>query len=149
MDDIAALVDRVRRQYDDECFACGRDNPLGLHLDDFARQDDTVTASFTPRAEYRGTEGVLHGGVAAAALDELLVWAGILTHGVMSVTGTLDLRFRRPATMGQAFQVRARVDERRGRRLLASGEMIDAAEREVVTASGLFLVTAEIGERLD
>lgn len=149
MGDIASLVDRVRRQYDDECFACGRDNPLGLHLDEFSLEGKTVTATFTPRAEYRGTDGILHGGVAATALDELLVWAGILTLGVMSVTGTLDLRYRRPATMGQTFRVRARVDERRGRRLLASGEIVDAERQEVITATGLYLVTAEISDQLD
>lgn len=148
MPDIAALVDRVRRRYDDECFACGRDNPLGLHLDGFTLDGDTVGARFAPRQEYRGTENVLHGGVAATAVDELLVWAGILTHGVMSVTGTLELRYRLPAGMEQQFVVSGRVDERRGRRLRVSGEMLDGHGAKVVTATGLYLVTAEVSELL-
>lgn len=148
MPDIAALVDRVRRRYDDECFACGRDNPIGLHLDHFTLEDDTVGARFTPRPEFRGTENVLHGGVAATALDELLVWAGILTHGVMSVTGTLDLRYKKPAGMTEQFVVLGRVDERRGRRLKVSGEMFNDEGAEVVAASGLYVVTAEVAELL-
>lgn len=107
-----------------------------------------MSARFVPRPEYRGTENVLHGGVAATAVDELLVWAGILTHGVMSVTGTLDLRYRHPAAMDQTFLAHGRVDERRGRRLRVSGELSDEQGVPVVTASGLYLVTSEVAELL-
>ena len=94
--DIAEFVDRIRRHYDDGCFACGRDNPIGLHLDDFALDDGVVSARFVPRKEYRGAGVILHGGVAATALDEMLVWAGILTEKVMSVTGRREIRYRKP-----------------------------------------------------
>ncbi|TDI39317.1 MAG: PaaI family thioesterase, partial [Acidobacteria bacterium] len=77
----------MRRHYDDGCFACGRENPLGLHLDGFSLDDGVVSARFDPREEYRGAGISLHGGVAATALDEMLVWAGILDLKVMSVTG--------------------------------------------------------------
>ncbi len=147
MRDIAALVDTVRRRYDDACFACGRDNPLGLHLDDFTFDEGVVTARFQPRAEYRGTPGVLHGGVAATALDEVLVWAGILELGLMSVTGTLDLRYRKPVDVTRALTVRAWVEERRGRRLRLAGELTDGAA-VLVSASGLYLVTDDVSEQL-
>ena len=71
--DIASYVDAVRRHYDDGCFACGRDNPIGLHLDDFSLDEGEVAARFLPRSDYRGSAGGLHGGVTATALDEILV----------------------------------------------------------------------------
>ena len=120
-DDVARLVDAVRRHYDDGCFACGRDNPIGLHLDDFDFEDGQVSARFTPRPEYRGAGITLHGGVAATALDEILVWAGILAEGVLSVTGNIGLRYRRPVHVDDPIVVSARVDERSGRRLRLSG----------------------------
>ncbi len=143
--DTATLVDRIRRHYDDGCFACGRDNPLGLHLDDFALDDGVVSARFDPRADYRGSGTSLHGGVAATALDEMLVWAGILVEKVMSVTGTMQLRYRRPVDVADTIEVRSRLDERRGRRLVVSGELLVDGE-EKVAATGLYLVTADLAE---
>lgn len=146
-DDIAVLVDRIRRHYDDGCFACGRENPIGLHLDDFGLVDGVVSARFDPRLNYRGAGTMLHGGIAATALDEILVWAGILIERVMSVTGTFDLRFRKEVHVTESVEVRARVDERRGRRLLLSGDL--AVDDQVrVQASGIYLVTADVAALL-
>lgn len=143
--DIADFVDRIRRHYDDGCFACGRDNPIGLHLDDFDLVDREVSARFTPRPDYRGAGDVLHGGVAATALDEMLVWAGILTEKVMTVTGRLELRYRKPLQVSDELIVRSRVDELRGKRMTASGELV--VDNDVKTqASGLFLVSADLAE---
>lgn len=141
----ATLVDRLRRHYDDGCFACGRDNPIGLHLDSFEVGDGEVSAAFVPRPDYRGAGNTLHGGVAATALDEILVWAGILLERVMSVTGTMELRYRRPVTVGDSIEVRGRVSERRGRRMMVSGDLVVADEIRV-QASGLYLVTQTLEE---
>lgn len=146
-DDIANLIDRVRRHYDDGCFACGRDNPIGLHLDQFSLTDGTVEAWFTPRPEYRGFVGSLHGGVAATALDEILAWATILNLGFMSVTATLDLRYRSPLTTGRPYCARGRVDDASGRRLRVSGELL-AGDRTAVSARGLYVATAQVGDVL-
>lgn len=146
-EDIAGLVESVRRHYDDGCFACGRDNPIGLHLDDFALDDRQVSARFTPRAEYRGAGNTLHGGVAATALDEILVWAGILTEDVLTVTGSLTLRYRRPVHVEQPIIVSAAVEERRGRRLQITGELT-VADQTRVEGSGLYLVAATLEELL-
>ena len=142
---LETLVDRLRRHYDDGCFACGRDNPIGLHLDSFALDDGVVTAWFDPRPDYRGAGTSLHGGVAATALDEILVWAGLLAEHVMSVTGRMEVRYRRPVETTESIEARGWVDERRGRRLQVSGELrVDDEVR--VAASGLYLVTASLEE---
>lgn len=142
------LVDAIRRHYDDGCFACGRDNPIGLHLDDFRLDDGRVSAVFKPRGDYRGAGTTLHGGVAATALDEILVWAGLLVERVLSVTGTLELRYVRPVDVDESITVAAWVGERRGRRLRLAGELaVDDVLR--VSASGLYLATASLEELLD
>lgn len=145
---VADLVDRVRVKYDDGCFACGRDNPIGLHLDDFSLDGAVVTASFQPRSQFRGTPTTLHGGITATALDEMLVWAAILTHGVMAVTGTLNLRYKGAAQMGQTFRVNAQVDERRGKRLTCSGQLLNSEGLALAEASGLYLVTEDVSSLL-
>lgn len=143
MVDLPTLVDRLRRHYDDGCFACGRDNPIGLHLDDFSIDGCVVSASFRPRPDYRGAGTSLHGGIAATALDEILVWAGLLVEHVMTVTGMMEIRYRRPVEVTEPLTVRARVDDRSGRRLRVSGELL--ADDDVrVEGSGLYLVTSTL-----
>jgi acyl-coenzyme A thioesterase PaaI-like protein len=143
--ELAAQVERIRLEFGDMCFACGRRNEVGLHIDDFTWDGSTVSASFDPRDEYRGAGNVLHGGVAATALDEISVWAGILGEKVLTVTGRIELRFRRPLTVHDRLTARASVDERRGRRLIISGAL-STNDRVAVESSGLFLVSREMHE---
>lgn len=145
--DVERVADRLRRRYDDACFACGRSNPIGLHLDGFSLKDGQVTAWFEPRPEYRGVENSLHGGVVATALDEILVWASVLTHGVVALTATLNLRYRRPTRPQGRYKLQGRVDERRGRRLVLSGELLDGSS-VAVSAQGLYLADEDVSHLL-
>lgn len=144
--DIDRLVDRIRKHYDDGCFACGRENPIGLNLDGFALSAaGEVSAQFTPRVDYRGAGTTVHGGVAATALDEMLVWAGLLNERVLTVTGKLELRFRKPLHVTETIVATSRVGEMRGRRMTASGELsVDGEVR--AEAEGLFIVSADLAE---
>jgi acyl-CoA thioesterase FadM len=77
----------------------------------------------------------------------MLVWAGILVEEVLSVTGNLGLRYRRAVDVDDSIVVSARVDERNGRRLRLSGELV-VGEEVMVEASGLYLVTIPVAEML-
>jgi acyl-coenzyme A thioesterase PaaI-like protein len=143
--ELAARVEQVRLEFGDMCFACGRRNDVGLHIDDFTWDGTTVTGSFDPRAGYQGAGDVLHGGVAATALDEISVWAGILGEGVLTVTGKIELRFRAALTVHDRITAGARVEDRSGRRLRIAG-WLRIADRLAVESSGLFLVTREMHE---
>src|SRR5205085_5369170 len=63
------------------------------------RPSGTLVATFEPDPSWEGVPGYLHGGMAAAVLDECL---GALSHALddlPTMTGTLDLRFRRPVPL--------------------------------------------------
>ena len=134
---------RALRQEYDHCFACGRANPTGLGLDGFEFANGEVSVEFKARPEFAGFADVLHGGIVATVLDEILAWAGILTEGVLTVTGTLDVRFRRPAPPNATYDLSGRVVSRSGSRLKMAGELILDGET-VADASGIYLVHREI-----
>jgi len=139
------LADLLRRSYDDMCFACGRDNPMGIAIRDFDVSGDRVTAWFRPRPEHRGAPGVLHGGVSAAAVDEIAVWAGIVFAGVVTVTGTLDLRYRRPVPIDADLRLEGFLVRQTGRRLELGGRLL-VDGREAVTGSGLYLASTPLAD---
>ena len=130
-------IETVRRDYD-QCFGCGDSNPIGLHLDGFVRHDATVTAQFIPRVDYHGFSDLLHGGIVATALDEIMAWTAILVADTMVMTGKLELRYRKPARVDATFTLLGELVEHRGRRLQLRGRMLDD-DTLVAEASGLFL----------
>ncbi len=134
----------IRESYN-HCFGCGTANPIGLGLDDFARSGNTVTASFLPRLDYHGFADLLHGGIVASALDEIMAWTAVLVEGVMVMTGTLDLRYRKPAQVTSTFVLQGDLQQRRGRRLRINGRMLDDGML-VAEASGLFLTVEDLAE---
>ena len=144
---ISRIVDSLREHTGNGCFACGLANPIGLHIDGFRQREGDVLAGFTARRELQGIIGSLHGGIAATALDEILVWAGIIQEEVLTVTARLEIRYRRPVgNLHGPIRLRARVDERRGRRLTMSGELDPGDGAAAVTASGLYLVSHTVAD---
>ena len=143
---IRNLISEVRAYYGEGCFACGRSNPHGLRMDGFRIEDGFAVAEFSPRAEHRGTEGTLHGGVVTTTLDEISVWASILTLRTMVVTGRLDVRFRRPAMVDDpSLWARGQVKERRGKRVVITAELL-SGKRVCASSEGLFLTTQTLDE---
>lgn len=144
MTELDETVARLKRQYEG-CFGCGVDNDLGLQLSGFRRTGQVVQADWRARPDYRGFGGMLHGGVVTTALDEIMAWTAMLVEGVAVVTGTLDLRFRRPAPVATTYLVEGRLRERRGRRVLLRGRLADrTAGEDVATAEAMFLVREEL-----
>jgi len=118
------------------CFVCGHRNPYGLHL--FFRLDqNTIVADFQPREEHQGFPGVIHGGIVAAVLDEALGRTSLLgNHREWTMTGRLEVRYRRYVPYGPLLRVRATLDIERRRALQASGVLTLAEDESVVLAEG-------------
>ena len=134
------LIPEFRQLYD-QCYACGLANPIGLRLDGFHRISDTeVGATFQPRPEHRGTVDSLHGGVIAAALDEICAWTAVLAADTLAVTARLELRFRKPPNVSDEYQLIGKLQGRSGSRLSIDGALRDGAET-LADAKGLFLAT--------
>jgi uncharacterized protein (TIGR00369 family) len=93
------------------CFACGRANPIGLKLQFRFEGEDYVT-EFEVKPEHQGWTGIVHGGLLATVLDEVmarLLWEKRLN----AITGRLTVRYHRPLSIGDRVQVRGRVTKQR------------------------------------
>jgi acyl-coenzyme A thioesterase PaaI-like protein len=123
------------------CFVCGQRNPFGLHLI-FRLDNNTVVADFQPREEHQGFPGVIHGGIVAALLDEALGRTSVLGNNrEWTMTGRLEVRYRRYVPYGPLLRVRASLDTERRRMQQASGVLTLADDERVVLAeaTGIFL----------
>ena len=119
------------------CFACGQQNPIGLRLR-FTAEGEGIRAEFTPGPQYQGYEGIVHGGIMAAALDDAMANLFHL-RGQEALTARIEVRFRREAPVGQRLIVAARITRERGRMFSAEATLTLADGTPVADATGTFV----------
>lgn len=119
-----------------QCFICGPDNPIGLRLR-FHEDGAGIAADFVPSEAFVGYDGLVHGGVVAAVMDDAManVWAH---RGQPAVTVRLSVKFRRPVRPGQRLRVFAvALSARRGasqrvRAVVSHGDQVVAEGEGIV-----------------
>lgn len=119
-------------------------NPVAPPLD--VRRDPTGSAEsdFHLGAAYEGPPGLVHGGVAALILDQLLGEAAG-AGGKPGMTATLTLTYRRPTPLGP-LHGEARIVRTEDHKTWAVGHIADA-EGVTVEAEGLFILPRWARER--
>jgi len=121
------------------CFVCGESNSLGMKLR-FYDDGDAVRSTFAPRSEHVGFKGVVHGGLLATVLDEIMVWACAVRTKQFAYCAEMTVRFVQPASPGgELTAVGKLVENHRGRMFRASGQLVDSAGTVVVTSTGKYL----------
>ncbi len=108
-----------------------------------------VTGVVTFGSAYEGPPGCVHGGVIAAAFDEVLGFAqGLSGHPGMTASLTID--YRSPTPLRQELRLVGDIDRIDGRKIHVTGELRVAADgRLCAEARGLFLsMPPEVFDRL-
>ncbi len=107
------------------CFVCGRNNPVGLYMRFDHNGTDEVCSEYTVPSQYQGYPGIVHGGVLAAMLDEVVArvsFIGDPHHFMMSVK--LQVLYRQPVPVETPLRVIGRIVRLRGRLGKAEGQVI-------------------------
>lgn len=120
------------------CFACGKDNPIGLKLK-FSESDGKYVAHFTGGPQHQGYDGIVHGGIVSTLLDEIMARYPY-TKGLNSVTARLEVRYRKPTPIGQELTITGWVVSQRGKLYEMAGTV--ALPDGTVTAEGKATVMA-------
>ena len=127
------------------CFACGQRNPYGLHMV-FQQDGDSIVCDFMPQVEHQGFPGIIHGGIVASVLDEALNRTSMLGNPpTWTMTGRLEVRYRRNVPYGPLLRVRAKLKSQRGRLLTATGILTLAEDEAMVLAEaqGTFMALTQ------
>ena len=87
---------------------------------------------------YEGPPGLVHGGVSALILDQLLGEAAAVGGGP-GMTGRLTVHYRRPTPLGE-LTAEAWLESTAGRKSTVRGVVRDVEGRTTVEAEGLFIL---------
>ena len=118
------------------CFVCGRDNPVGLKMQFYDDGNDTVISNFTPDARYQGYPEIVHGGILASILDEVVGRVAMIgDHHRFMMTVSLKVSYRHPVlvntplrAIGEVVKIRGRIGKAVGKIYLPDGTVACEAE---------------------
>jgi uncharacterized protein (TIGR00369 family) len=122
----------------DGCYVCGQSHPRGLRARFMADVDGRVHIDFRPDDTQTGYEGVVHGGVISALMDELLGWTIVLQTGRMCFTAELTIRFLKPILVGHTYRAMARPGIERAKSWESHGDLQDQSGRVYAEAQGRY-----------
>jgi uncharacterized protein (TIGR00369 family) len=115
---------------DGRCFGCGRDNESGFRLRFRRTGEGSVEAEYTVPEHFRGAEGVVHGGIQATLLDEVM---GLAAHTLLGaedhkiVTAELNVRYRKAAPIEVPLTIRGALVRVEGSNMFFTGEILDGS----------------------
>lgn len=116
----------------------GLRNPVAPPLRIETGKDGTSYAAFHLGAPYEGPPNLVHGGVSALILDQMLGEAAAAAKAP-GMTGRLTVTYRRPTPLGE-LSAKAWVHEVAGHKTTVRGHIIGPDGEPTVEAEGLFIL---------
>ena len=123
---------------DQYCFACGPLNPIGLRME-VAYLEDKAISRLSLKRDFQGWQNIVHGGVVATILDEIMAHA-VMHYAGKAVTTSLEITYRAPLHVGQEIQAEGYVVQKKSRGAVARGEIRGVDNQEVIATAECRLV---------
>lgn len=99
-----------------------------------------VTAKFRPCDRHIGFKGVVHGGLTATVLDEIMVWACVVATQKFAFCAELNVRYLGPLTPDVEVLIASElVANRKGRVFEAKATIHDATGKSLAEATGKYM----------
>ena len=96
---------------ENKCFACGKDNPEGLHMKFYTDNDKHVFSEINLTENKRGWEQVVHGGIVSTILDEIMAWTAIYFKKQFMLTKTIQVNFLHPLKINTKVKAVGWIEE--------------------------------------
>jgi acyl-coenzyme A thioesterase PaaI-like protein len=122
------------------CFVCGVENKYGLKLKFFQEKTGSVVVIHTVPDQYQGYPGVVHGGIIASMLDEVLGRVFMSDdHNRFMYTAKMTVRYRKPVPTGKPLKIVGTALKDRGRMAESKAELFGPDGELLAEAEGLLV----------
>ncbi|WP_424324248.1 PaaI family thioesterase [Gordonia sp. (in: high G+C Gram-positive bacteria)] len=123
--------------------AVGARNAIAPPMRIVHHEDKTATCEVDLGAAYEGPSGLVHGGVSALLLDQLLGEVVSVNDKMPSFTGTLNVKYVAPTPLGPV-RLHAEIVNREGRKTFVRGHIATTDGTVTVTAEGIMVAPANL-----
>ena len=121
------------------CFACGKDNPAGMHLKFYLDHDARrATCNFKLSRKYTGPPGHAHGGIIATILDEAMGKVNRFRN-VLALTSAMEIRYLKPVPLGKTLTVTSFEEKVEGRKHVNVAEISNPEGQVLARSTGTFI----------
>lgn len=127
------------------CFACGKNNPHGLNLA-FHTDGSQIITVWTPTPRHIGFADIIHGGIIAAVLDEIMAWACGILGGRFAVSVDISIRYLHPLRPGDIAKGIGSIKENRRGKIFKTYAYLRVADIEIASAAGTYLAVKSATE---
>ncbi|MEW5804920.1 MAG: PaaI family thioesterase [bacterium] len=125
---------------DGMCFVCGLKNDEGLQLAfELLESEKRIRTRFIPQKKYQGYVNIVHGGIISTVLDEAMVNLACRL-GLQAVTAKLEIRFKKPAWVGEPLSIEAEIVRTEGRVIHAKASAANSDGGLVASALGKLML---------
>jgi len=130
---------RYLRQIKNQCFACGRGNPDGMHLKfTLDKERQTFVSRFRLDQRFTGPPGHCHGGIIATILDEAMGKVNRL-RDVVALTSQMTVHYLRPVPLHKPLRVESREVSVHGRRHTNMAQILNKKNEVLARSQGIFI----------
>jgi uncharacterized protein (TIGR00369 family) len=121
------------------CFACGPDNPDGMHLK-FTLDEErrTFVCHFRLGKRYTGPPGHCHGGIIATILDDAMGKVNKL-RSVIALTKEMTVEYLKPVPLHTPLRVEGREVAVHGRQHINMAEILNEKSEVLARGKGVFI----------
>ncbi|WP_133512443.1 PaaI family thioesterase [Candidatus Thiosymbion oneisti] len=116
----------------------------GVVVGGIYRYGDGVRADFLAPHEYQGHPGIVHGGVSAMLLDEVMGYAVVANQATHAITQRLRITYISPVPTGENHYLQAQLESFEGDFGVVLGNIFNQEGELLVTATGLFRLENDI-----
>ena len=130
---------------DHRCFICGKENQIGLKAE-FTHDPERKRAMTRVRIgdEFQGWQGITHGGIISALLDEICDQA-CMCCGLTVVTSEIKIRYKAPVPTGSVVTAIGEVVGER-RRLVDAKGWLELDGKVMAEAEVIMFRTAQLSK---
>ncbi|HEY2981146.1 MAG TPA: PaaI family thioesterase [Anaerolineales bacterium] len=136
-------MSKIKQPNSRHCFACGLENPIGLHLHIYEVAPGVVETSYVAPDHFQGYPGVLHGGITASLLDEVLGRAPMGSDPSQPrfvFTARMEVKYRRNVPIGKPLRIVGKTEKSKGRVAQAWAGIYEADTNELLAEATATLI---------
>ena len=126
------------------CFACGKENPIGLHLEFNFDGEKLTTTKILPR-EFQGYERISHGGIVTTLMDEAMSKFVQMKYHKEGLTGRLEVRFHHPTPTEKILKITA-WEELKRRNIISTKATVELEDGTITAEATAKFAVVESNE---
>lgn len=119
------------------CVVCGTDNPCGMKAQFYETENKEVIGVFCSAGTFQGFPHILHGGITAAILDEVMARVIMTQYGEYTLGLTVEMKVRYHEKIPLDVELKALGRTAKDTRLIFEGTA------EIILPDGKIAATAE------